>query len=408
MQVLKTTCTLTELSARANLQLAAMSVPQWDANGNRTDDGNPFQPILIKGAPGTAKTQWCKTTFRSLYASHISRTLGDESFDASKLGFIQERVGGRDPVEYCGSALPSRDADGNAYTAFSKPPLITKLWQMVDQGFIYGILLLDELLQVASDGQTILSDLLDPDERTLMGWDIPPGWIIIATGNRTSDRAGARKMLSMLKDRILEAELEFDVRGWLKHGASVGVDPLFLAAAHYYEITKKTEFFSRVVTDETINTLRSYTRAARHFTAFMQSPDYDGIAVPDWVWSHIAGNIGADAATLLRTYCTEIQGRLSPEEIYANPAEVEVSTCPAEQLFAATRACDQATSMAQLEATMIYATRLCDEVQCTVAEAVFAEIGRKQYRGWSTDVAVSFIEKHGDKAIMLRNIKRGL
>lgn len=69
-----------------------------------------------------------------------------------------------------------------------------------------GILVIDELAQAENSLQKIFANLMQ--ERTLHGYKLKPGWLILATGNRAKDRAGANRVLSHLMNRMTTIELE--------------------------------------------------------------------------------------------------------------------------------------------------------------------------------------------------------
>jgi len=75
-----------------------------------------------------------------------------------------------------------------------------------------GIFLIDELPQADNSAQKILANLIQ--EREVHGQRLKPGWSVIATGNRTTDRAGANRLLSHLKARVTEIELEAHLDDW--------------------------------------------------------------------------------------------------------------------------------------------------------------------------------------------------
>lgn len=76
-----------------------------------------------------------------------------------------------------------------------------------------GILVLDELSQADNAGQKILANLLQ--EREIHGQKLKPGWSIIATGNRQSDRAGANRILSHLRNRVTTYEFTPHLDDWV-------------------------------------------------------------------------------------------------------------------------------------------------------------------------------------------------
>lgn len=73
-----------------------------------------------------------------------------------------------------------------------------------------GILLFDDRNQAGSDLQKVLANICQA--RTLHGVQMPDGWQVISTGNRQSDRAGANRVLSHLRNRetVLELETHLD------------------------------------------------------------------------------------------------------------------------------------------------------------------------------------------------------
>lgn len=75
-----------------------------------------------------------------------------------------------------------------------------------------GILVLDELPQADNAGQKILANLIQ--ERSIHESKIKPGWMIVATGNRSKDRAGANRILSHLRNRMTTLEFTPDLDDW--------------------------------------------------------------------------------------------------------------------------------------------------------------------------------------------------
>ena len=69
-----------------------------------------------------------------------------------------------------------------------------------------GILLFDDRNQANADLQKVLANICQA--RTLHGVSMPDGWMVVSTGNRQSDRAGANRVLSHLRNRETVLELE--------------------------------------------------------------------------------------------------------------------------------------------------------------------------------------------------------
>ena len=352
-------------------------VPLVLASGNQ-------QPVGLIGPVGVGKTQYFKGWFRDLYAEHVG-------VSADQLGFIQERVANRDSAEIAGVALPSKDSNGDIITQFTKPPLITKIQQT---GREHGIILFDELMQAPADVQKVLADVLDPAERTLAGWAIPDGWIVCFTGNRTSDKSGATRMLSHLLNRCAVFELQFDVKGWADWAADNGVNPLAIDCAMAYA---DEDFFADCVPTEDgpFCTPRSLVRAAQHLTAFTDSADFDGIDVPCHVESLIAANIGGRAAGMLTRHIAMADLVPTAAAIFADPTGVNVPDATGYQLLAANRAINCASDADTGEAALAYITRLRPDLQVSLGSKLLRASARN---GWvlTSSVAVAFIQKFHD------------
>lgn len=86
-----------------------------------------------------------------------------------------------------------------------------------------GILLIDELPQADHSCQKILANLLDA--REIHGKKIKRGWMIIATGNRQSDRAGANSVLTHLRDRVTMIDTDLSLDDWTSWALSNNVKP---------------------------------------------------------------------------------------------------------------------------------------------------------------------------------------
>lgn len=73
-----------------------------------------------------------------------------------------------------------------------------------------GILLFDDRNQANADLQKVLANI--QQARNLHGVPLAEGWSVVSTGNRQSDRAGANRVLSHLRNRetVLEFETHLD------------------------------------------------------------------------------------------------------------------------------------------------------------------------------------------------------
>lgn len=147
------------------------------------------RPIHVESSPGIGKTQ---------IAAQAAKELGIE-FRAIHAPLMQ-------PEDY-GFPVISNDKTTVDFIV-SKAKFPVEGSECADS----GILLIDELSQSDNSTQKIIANLLQ--EREIHGQKLKAGWVIITTGNRMTDRAGANRILSHLKNRITTVELEASLDDW--------------------------------------------------------------------------------------------------------------------------------------------------------------------------------------------------
>jgi hypothetical protein len=90
-----------------------------------------------------------------------------------------------------------------------------------------GILLFDDRNQAGPDLQKVLANICQA--RTLHGVPMPDGWMVVSTGNRQVDRAGANRVLSHLRNRETVLELETHLDDWTQWAVDHGVHPMVVS-----------------------------------------------------------------------------------------------------------------------------------------------------------------------------------
>ena len=185
--------TMTELRKLLIDNLKAL----WDGDflkSRYSDAARMIPPLMIWGAPGVGKS----TIIREL-----AQELG--------IGFIDVRLAQREPVDMRGLPVPENG---------SVKWLVSSEWPRDPAS--RGIILFDELtaadktLQVASY-EFIL------DRRLGDLYAVPPGWYIVAAGNRVEDRAVSCAMSSALANRFLHVEVRPDAASFLQWASRNGV-----------------------------------------------------------------------------------------------------------------------------------------------------------------------------------------
>jgi hypothetical protein len=343
----------------------------------------PFQPIILKGQPGIAKTQFFKNEFVDMYAEHLGLQRDD-------IGYIQERIASRDACELAGVALPMKDENGNLYTQFTKPPLITKIEAT---GKRYGVCNLDEVLQGGADIQKVLADVLDPEERTMSGWPIPDGWIFVGTGNRAADKSGATRLLAHLNNRVRVWELGFEINSWANWARENGINPIVIDCAMAYH---DQEFFADRVPTEDVAfcTPRSLVQASYDFDAYLDEAGEISIVAP-WMEQVLASNIGPTAASTLTGWIMQAGEVPTDAELMTSPADCNVPEQTGFQMLAGSKAIALAKDGESGEKALQYIVRLRPDLQVSLGTRLLRTSAR---HGWvlTSGLAQQFIAKFHD------------
>ena len=86
-----------------------------------------------------------------------------------------------------------------------------------------GVLFLDELDAVLPLVQAACYQLIL--DRKLGEYELPEGWIVVAAGNRESDRAVTHRMPSALANRLIHLDFDPDPQDWQEWAEKAGIDP---------------------------------------------------------------------------------------------------------------------------------------------------------------------------------------
>lgn len=163
--------------------------------------GEPWVPPMIWGPPGVGKSSLVK---------EVAEELG--------IGFIDLRLVQIDQVDLRGLPYVFDDPEnpGHKKFGFAPPSMLPTKGR--------GILFLDEFPQAQPPVQNAASELVL--DRRIGDYQLPQGWIIIAAGNRRSDRAATQEMPSHLKNRFAHIEIEARFEDWKAWAETAGaVEP---------------------------------------------------------------------------------------------------------------------------------------------------------------------------------------
>ena len=153
--------------------------------------------IMLRGAPGVGKSTIVKS---------VAEKLG--------IGFIDIRLAQMERVDFAG--LPSIN---NGMTEWNVP----SFWPRDMKS--NGIILLDEITSAPSDCQVAAYSVVLDRRIPNSNYVLPNGWLIVAAGNRTCDRAVVKTMSSALANRFVHFEVEANSEDWVKWATINEINP---------------------------------------------------------------------------------------------------------------------------------------------------------------------------------------
>ena len=314
---------------------------------------------IVLGPPGTAKTSWFKNTFPGIVAKA-------RGIDESEIEVIVSRPAIREAIEFVGLGIPQKNEDGNLVTRFSLPNLLEQI-NIALKTSKAVLLILDELSGADDDIQKALADSLDAETRTLAEHPLPDNVIIVATGNRSRDKAGSRRLLSHVIGRVAITELISETSIWIDYSRKRGTNELVVSTAECH-----SDFFEGVPVDGgTHNTWRQATNAANLVDVYAANqPSWDGL-ISSELEMFMAQMIGKKAAAMVASHARDIAFELpTPEQVYANPETCKVPDQTGHQLLTVNRAIANLSGQNDSEAAnqlWMYIARCRPDLQITLA-----------------------------------------
>lgn len=161
--------------------------------------------IMLRGAPGIGKS----TIVRS-----VAKKLG--------IGFCDVRLAQMERVDFSG--LPSVV---NGTTQWNVPSFFPQDEKSK------GILLLDEITSAPSDVQVAAYSLVLDRRIPNSNYVLPQGWLIVAAGNRTCDKAVVKSMSSALANRFVHFQVESSAEDWTKWAIKNDIHPSVIGYITY-------------------------------------------------------------------------------------------------------------------------------------------------------------------------------
>jgi hypothetical protein len=240
-----------------------------------------------------------------------------------------------------------------------------------------GILFLDELNAAPPSVQAACFQLVL--NRAVGEYRLPPGWRVLAAGNRAGDRAAAHRMPSALANRFAHIDVEVDAPAWSAWAARSGIHPAvqaFLrmrpALLHVFDPKGGEDL-------RAFPTPRSWASVSR----VANLPNATRLpAVAGLIGDHVAGEFEA----FIRVF----QSIPDPAAVFADPDGAAVPSDPASRYAIATAVAFLANRQT-FAAGLRYARRLPREFEIlTAVDAVRRDASLKEtaaFGQWASDNA---------------------
>ena len=246
--------------------------------------------VCIEGPPGGGKTTITQEVARDLGLQYIERhmpTMLVEDFGIPYLG--DETLTYKIPDWF--PAVGSKHDTGTG-----------------------GVLCFDDRNQANADLQKVLANICQA--RNLHGVPMAGGWSVVSTGNRQSDRAGANRVLSHLRNRETVLELEThldDSSAWM---LANGVAP---------EVVSFLRFRPNLLHD--FDPQRDCNPTPRSWVEGVSA--VLGVVPPDAEYECFKGAVGEGAAAEFVGFLRIFRKLPNPDTILLTPDTSEVPTDPA-------------------------------------------------------------------------------
>ena len=247
-------------------------------------------PVMLWGAPGVGKSQGVKQI-----ASEIEVRTG------KKVSVTDVRLLLFNPIDLRG--IPTANAD-KTLAVWLKP----QIFEMDASEEVINILFLDEISSAPQSVQAAAYQItLD---RVVGEHKLPDNCIVIAAGNRTTDKSVAYKMPKALANRLLHIEVEVSFDSWRQWAVANGINAMVIG---YLDYRKDALMSFHAASEElAFATPRSWEMVSRILNCVS--------ADADRVYSLIAGLVGICEASEFRTWCGIYQDLPDIGDIFSGKA----------------------------------------------------------------------------------------
>lgn len=281
------------------------------------------RPVFMWGPPGVGK-------------SDVVRRVADDM----KLELRDVRLSLLDPVDLKGFPIPNMTKKQIQWLPADFLPTDKKS---------KGILFLDEMNHAPMSVQSAAYQLILNFK--IGDYELPPGWSIIAAGNRTGDRSGAIAQPAALANRFVHLDYDVNVDDWNNWAMEAGLHTDLRAFIRFKPSLLYK--YDAATNPRAFPTPRSW--------AFVNDIYKDRHST-DVEFELIRGTIGEGAAGEFLAFTQQIKDLPTVDQILIDPDGAKVPDNPGAQ-FAITTALDSKATKANINVVMKYMSRLSVEFQ---------------------------------------------
>jgi MoxR-like ATPase len=297
------------------------------------------RPVFLWGAPGVGKSDVVRQIADEIYGDgHIDKRgrYHDDKGKFTDRPYLRDvRAVLLDPVDLRG--LPHVNGDNR--TLWAIPDFLPREGR--------GILFLDEVnaappLTLAACYQLILDGRLGE-------YELPDGWIVIAGGNRETDRAVTTRMPSALANRFIHLTFEVDLNDWIAWALQAGIQTELIAFLRFRP--NLLHSFDPQKNEKAFPTPRSW-----EFVSQLEAAGPDKSIEYDL----ISGTVGEGAAAEFLAFMRIFRTLPNPDSVLMHPEKAVVPDDPA-TLYALCGALANKAGENNIDRVIQYAGRLPDE-----------------------------------------------
>lgn len=302
------------------------------------------RPVFIWSAPGVGKSE---------IVAQLAKEL--------KMQLVDKRLSQSDPSELKGYPWPNQETKTMVFMRDDELPTKGK-----------GILFLDEINLAPQATQAAAYQLIL--NRRIGTYELPPGWVVIAAGNRTSDRSGVHALSAALANRFIHIDLHADVEDWVDWALENNISDATRGYLRYRP--------GNLSTDKIEPGVRAYPTPRTW--AFADQIIGSHLA-PEIELELLKGTIGEGVAVEFIGFVREAKNLPDIDRILLDPTGVKVPTSPS-TCYAIVAALESRSSPENLETLLKYVARLPKEFEVvymsTIARKGDEFCETKAYTGW--------------------------